>query len=107
MWCLTAFHQACYHGYLQVAKLLIQKSAQFNIELNARDNEGFTAFHLACMEGRTSTVEIMMNNAKSFKLDLTAIDKGNRTGFQLAEHFRKKDVVNLIKRKMPSIAVYN
>ena len=55
----------------------------------------------------------MMNNAEAFKIDPTAKDNDGRTGFQLAKpkSFHNpfipltSGVVNLIKSKMPSIAV--
>ena len=63
-----------------------------------------TAFHLACMFGKTSIVEMMIDNATSYTLDLTAKEATGKTGFQFAKDFRETNVVNLIKRKCPSIA---
>ena len=34
----TAFNWACFKGYLEVTEILIQKSAEFNIELNIKKN---------------------------------------------------------------------
>ena len=34
--------------------MLVKKSLEFNIELNAKDNNGQTAFHLVCMNRRWS-----------------------------------------------------
>ena len=51
--------------------MLIQKSAEFNIDLNAKDEDGMTAFHLACTRGRKNIVEMIIDNAESFKIDLT------------------------------------
>ena len=36
---------------LKVAEMLIKKSADLNIELNAKDKYGMTAFHFACKNG--------------------------------------------------------
>ena len=47
---------------------------------------------------------MMMNNANNYKLDLLAEDNEYKNGFQLAIEFQKTDVVNLLKRKIPSIA---
>ena len=58
---------------LQVAEILIQKSGEFNIKLNAEDKNGQTAFHMACDRGKTSIVEMMIANGKSFNLDLLGI----------------------------------
>ena len=48
--------------------MLVQKSAKFNIDLNAKDNYGNTAFHFACYNKHESIVEMMMKNAKDFSL---------------------------------------
>ena len=42
----TAFHFACTNGHLKV-----HKSAQLNIDLNAKDDYGQTAFRFACANG--------------------------------------------------------
>ena len=84
--------------------MLLQKSAELNIHLNAKNLDGWTGFHQACYNGMTTTVERMMDNAESFKLELTAKTRYGETGFQLAKQTKEYDVINLIKRKMPSIA---
>ena len=43
-----------------MAKMLIQRSAEFNIDLNARDNIGKTSFHWACESGNLMMVEILI-----------------------------------------------
>ena len=53
----------------------------------------------------TRIVDMMINNSESLKLDLTAKDNGGDTGFQHAQYYGKTAVVNLIRRKMPQIAV--
>ena len=47
----------------------------------------------------------MIDNSVLFGLDLTIRDNWGKTGFQLAQRFEKTDVINLIKEKMPSIAI--
>ena len=46
----------------------------------------------------------MIDNFELFGLDLTLKDNQGRTGFQLAQLSQRTDMINLIKRKMPSIA---
>ena len=75
--------------------------------LNAKDECGQTAFHYACTYGYTTTVRKMMDNAELFGLDLTAKDNDGNSGFHLAKYQRCYAVVNMIKRKMPRIAVIN
>ena len=85
--------------------MLVLKSTEINIDLNAKDEEGMTAFHLACMWGNERIVGMMIDNAKSFKLDFITIDNNGRTGFQCAKHHERKNVVKIIRRKMPKIAL--
>ena len=61
-----------------------------------------TGFHLACGHGQFKIVELLIQN--SDKVELTAKNSFGRTGFQLAVRFGKKEIVNLIKEKMPRIA---
>ena len=86
--------------------MLVQKSAHFKINLNAKDRSGMTAFYWACSWGQKDIVEMMMNYANSFKIDLVAKDWMGKTGFSWAESLGENDVVNLIKRKMPFLLTY-
>ena len=100
---MTAFHYACKFGPPHIAKMLIQKSTMFNINLKAFENNGRTAFHLACFDDRKIIVEMMIENAETLEIDLTAKDKEGKTGFQLAERKGNQDVVNIIERKMTKL----
>ena len=51
----TALQWACYNGKTETARLIIQYSKDFDIDLNAKDIDGHTAWHLACNCGRTKT----------------------------------------------------
>ena len=45
---------ACENGHSKIAEMLIQKSAELNIDLNAKDRMfDRTAFHLACENGHS------------------------------------------------------
>ena len=45
----TAFQLVCDKGHSNIADMLIEKSTEFNIDLNAKDDlGGSTAYHLAC-----------------------------------------------------------
>ena len=52
---------------------------------------------------------MMIEQSESFQLDLKAKDSDSKTGYQRAKEYakyhRKTDVVNLIKTKMPSLAM--
>ena len=43
-------------GLLDVAELLVQKSVELNIDLNARDSYGMTVFHIACKKNNFKMV---------------------------------------------------
>ena len=102
----TGFHLACINGRLEIAEMLIQKSLDFNIELNAEDEVlGDTAFHVACRYGQSKIVEMLLQNP--IKVDLTAKNRNGETGFQLAERCGRKEIVNLIMEKMPSLLPSN
>ena len=63
----------------------MQKSAEFNIDLNIKDIYGQTAFHVACKNKDTSrdTIHMMIENSEQFKLDIAAKDMDGRTGLQI------------------------
>ena len=96
------FHLACGKGQAEIAEMIIKNSAELNIELNAKDDTGWTAFHFACWNDRTSIVSIMISNLESVKIDLTAKTIDGKTGFRLAQDAERHDVVTLIRSKMPS-----
>lgn len=54
--------------------MFIQKSIEFNIDLNAKDMNGQTAFQLACLYGHLDTVEILIKNSRQFNIDLNIKD---------------------------------
>ena len=101
----TAFYWTCMNCHSEIAKMIIKKSAEFNIELNVKNYIGRTAYHSASYYGSTKTVEIMIEHSKLF--DFTLKDNAGRTGFQVAKENQKTEVIKLIRRKMPSIAVEN
>ena len=48
----TGFCIACvWQNNGKIVEMLIEKSTRFNIDLNAKDDNGWTGFHLACMNG--------------------------------------------------------
>ena len=85
--------------------MILQKSAEFKIHLNVKDDFGRTAFHRASQYGTLKTVGIMIDNSVLFGLDLTLKDNNGKTGFQLAEQHQQTEVIDLINKKMPSIVV--
>ena len=65
-----------------------------------------TAFHYACGFDHTEIVHMLIDNSKFCKLNLSAKEyEPGRTGIQLAEFLKKADLVNLIRRKLPSLTL--
>ena len=40
----TPFHHVCFHGHLKIAKMLVHRSTDFNIDLNAKDKNNKTEY---------------------------------------------------------------
>ena len=62
----------------------MQKSIEFNIDLNGLTNLGDTPFHLACLWNHKTIIEMLLINAEAFKIDLGVKDNYGKTGFQLS-----------------------
>ena len=60
------------------------KSAKFNIDLNAKDEDGRTAFHHAFGNGHSDVVEIILMKSTEINIDLNGKDECGRTGFHHA-----------------------
>ena len=56
----TAFHYCASFGSTQLARMIIQKSVQFGIDLNAKNKVGRTAFTVACEAARTLELTELM-----------------------------------------------
>ena len=59
-----------------VVKLILHHS---NIDLNVRDNSGWTAFAYACNVGYTDIVKLVLNHSTKRNIDLNIRDKHGRT----------------------------
>ena len=60
----TVFHYACHNGYLDVAKLLMKNSIDLNIDLEAKDNDGYTALSYACYNNHPKIVDMIKRYSK-------------------------------------------
>ena len=59
-------------------EILIEKSTEFNIDLNTNVNPymGYTYLHIACNMGCSKTAELIMKKCATLKIDINA--KGNK-----------------------------
>ena len=64
--------------------MLMQKAAEFKIDVNTKDNLGKIAFHLACTKIHTDIAKILMQNSSEFNIDLNAKDIIGETAFSCA-----------------------
>ena len=64
---MTALHMACQYGHSNIVEILINKSIDFDIDLNAENAEGWTAFYLACQNDHPKIAE-MLNKSSKFHL---------------------------------------
>ena len=80
---------ACEWGHLAVAEIIMMKSLELKIDLNARHKRGKTAFPMACKRGWTNIVNMLIQNEEIFKLDITWRDENGNTGMQFAEKIKR------------------
>ena len=110
---MTAFHVACVNGDTKIVQMLMKKSIEHSIDLNARDVNGNTAFHMACFFGKSNIIKIIEESANFYKIDLSAKNNNGNTGFQVAKynadarlkfnksHFNSGDFVRKMNRLNP------
>ena len=67
---MKAFHFACMKGHSKIAQMLILKSSDYNIELNAKNDVGIAAFHMACFDGHSKTAETLVQKSADFSIGL-------------------------------------
>ena len=79
-----AFQWACENGLPKMAKVLIQKSKEFKVDVNMKDELDKTPFHHACIHGYFEIVELMFQKSTEFKIDLNAKDNCQMTGLHHA-----------------------
>ena len=51
-------------------KKIIHNSAELGIDLNTKDDHGYTAFHLACDRGHANAAKMIMSNSAALKIEL-------------------------------------
>ena len=80
----TPFHWACKNGHFQIAELILQKSIQLNIELDAKDVNSRTPLHLACIKGHLNIAEMILEKSVILNIDITATNLYGQTAYEEA-----------------------
>ena len=73
---VTSLHLACWHGYVPLAKVLIDYGA----DINANDGDHWTPLHWACFEGHKAVVELLVDRGAT----IDAIDPSWETPLLVA-----------------------
>ena len=73
----TAFHLACESGNSNIVDMLVQKSAEFNINLNEKDVFGHSGFHNACNGGHLKVAKMLMLSSAEYNIDLNSKEKND------------------------------
>ena len=66
----TPFHIACQNDNLKIVELIVQKSVECSVDLNAKDIYGWTPFHMACNEGHSKIIEILLKKSAEYYICL-------------------------------------
>ena len=80
----TAFIAACQEGQLEIVNLMVTKSKEYGIDLNASDDNGCTGFWFACFEGHEEVVNLMLTSSIEYDIDLNARNHYGCTGLIVA-----------------------
>ncbi len=97
-WHRTPLHNACYKGYIDAARLLLEKGAEVDpVEVNGR-----TPLHHACQEGHLDVMRLLLaRGADQFKHDNSG-KKGDyfsgKTPYDTAEDFEWGALVAELRR---------
>ena len=101
--------EACEHGQTKIVELLLDRCgskkenkdrSDRTIDLNARDEAGYTALMVACIAGHKGVVQLLLNYSES-TIDLNERDESNGfsngfTAFMMACTTGHKDVVQVL-----------
>mgnify|MGYP001318702270 FL=1 len=78
----TAFHLACFNGRFNIAELLLEKSFEAGIDVNAKCKRIKTGFMLACKNGHLKITKLLMEESiDTMSIDFNAKDDLGNTAF--------------------------
>ena len=92
----NAFYEAFKKGYIKLAELLVQNSNKLDIDLNVKDEYGWTAFNWACINGHSDVANILIQKSVKFNIELNKKDDLGWTPFHWAVFMNKTSIVKMI-----------
>ena len=91
---------ACIQGWKDGVELLLNHSKSQQIDLNHRNNQGYTAFMSACQSGQMDVVEMLLTHPKSKIINFNARNSNGETALMRSCRHGTLDLLkNLKKRK--------
>ena len=96
---LTAFHQACMDGHIEVVRLFIQRGADIHVKVRF----DYTALHMACIEGHEDIVWLLLTHGA----DSLAENKMGTTPMDIARMYGHDTLVDLLSTQPASSSVLN
>ena len=89
----------------ETAKLIIQNSKEFGIDLNAENRNGNTALHWACSNGKTETAQFIIEHSKEFGIDLNAKNNSGSTALHDACIYGRTETVQMILKNWKEFGI--
>ena len=93
----TVFHEACTKKQVKIAEVIMKKSVELEINLNAVADDG-AGFHFPCMFNDKNMAKLIMEKSVEFNIDLNVENSDGRTGFNLACHFGHTNLARFLIR---------
>ena len=93
-------------GYSNIAEFLIEKSIEFNIDLNIQDESGRTGFHYACMKNHLKLAEMLIQKSVKFKIDLNVQDEDGNTPYHLASIMKNSNLKLMMMKNERSFKLF-
>ena len=86
-------------------KKIIHNSAALGIDLNTKDDHGYTAFHLACDRGHANVAKMIMANSAALKIDLNTKSEFGDTPYNSACYKGHTKVVHLMLDQSKTLSI--